>query len=70
MLRGREGQEFARKHLTTVKVDEVNWLVLHRDPTNGKYWKEYFPQAEAQGGGPPEFIQITEEEAKRIFQLP
>lgn len=66
---GREGQEFAKKNLTTVKVDEVNWMVLHRNPKTGEYWKEFFPRSEEHGGGPPEFVQISEEEAKRLFKL-
>jgi hypothetical protein len=34
---------------------------------DGEFWKECFPHSELHGGGPPEFVQITEEEAKSEF---
>jgi hypothetical protein len=68
-LEGNEGQEFARKNLVQVVVDDMNWKVLHRDPTTGEYWKEYFPHSEMQGGGPPVFEKISEEEAGREFKI-
>jgi len=68
-LEGNEGQEFARKNLVQVLVDDVNWKVLHRNPATGEYWEEFFPQSEMQGGGPPVFIKISEEEAKRDFKI-
>jgi hypothetical protein len=68
-LEGNERQEFARKNLVQVVVDDVNWNVLHRNPETGEYWKEFFPQSEMHGGGPPVFIKISEEEAKREFKI-
>jgi hypothetical protein len=67
-LEGNEGQEFARKYLVQVVVDDVNWKVLHRNPKTGEYWKEWFAQSEMQGGGPPVFERISYEEAKREFK--
>ena len=52
-LEGSEGQEFARRNLVQVVVDDANWQVLHRNPTTGEYWKEFFPQSEMHGSGPP-----------------
>ncbi len=66
-LHGRAGQDYAKTHLVQVKVDDVNWVVLHRCPITGRYWKEYFPRSGEHGGGPPEFQQISEEEARREF---
>jgi hypothetical protein len=66
-LTGSEGEAFAKQNLVQIKVDAANWKVLWKDPQTGKFWKEYFPYSELQGGGPPEFIQITEEEAKSDF---
>jgi hypothetical protein len=66
-LRGKEGEAFAKERLVQVKIDAVNWKVLWKNPQTGEFWKEYFPQSELQGGGPPEFVQITEEEAKSEF---
>jgi hypothetical protein len=68
-LEGNEGQEFARRNLVQVVVDDVNWKVLHRNPATGQYWKEFFPQSEMHGGGPPVFVKISEEEAKREFKI-
>lgn len=68
-LEGNEGKEFARKNLLQMVVDDVNWKVLHRNPLTGEYWKEFFPQSELQGGGPPVFVKISEEEAKREFKF-
>ena len=68
-LEGNEGHEFARKNLVQVLVDDVNWKILHRNPTTGEYWKEFFPQSEMQGGGPPVFVKISKEEVEREFDI-
>lgn len=68
-LEGNEGQEFARKNLVQVLVDDVNWKILHRSPATGEYWKEFFPQSEMQGGGSPVFVKISEDEVKREFNI-
>jgi hypothetical protein len=68
-MEGNKGQEFARKNLIQVVVDDVEWKVLHRNPATGEYWKEFFPQSEMHGGGPPVFVKISEEEAKREFKV-
>jgi immunity protein 27 of polymorphic toxin system len=68
-LEGNEGQEFARRNLVQVVVDDVNWKVSHRNPVTGEYWKEFFPQSKMHGGGPPVFVKISEEEATREFKF-
>ena len=68
-LEGNEGQEFARSNLVQVVVDDVNWIVLYRDPKTGDYWKEYFPQSELHGGGPPIFVRISLDDAERDFKV-
>ena len=65
-LEGNEGQEYAHNHLIQVAVNDVDWTVLHRNPVTGEYWKEFFPQSEMEGSGPPVCVKISEEEAKRI----
>lgn len=69
-IRGGDGEDYARTHLSKVVVDDVNWQILWRCPVTGRYWKEYFPHSEAHGGGPPDFVQISEEEAKKDFNIP
>lgn len=68
-LEGNEAQEFARKNLVQILVDDVNWKILHRNPATGEYWEEIFPQSESHGGGPPVFVKISVEEAKREFKI-
>ncbi|GEM_PF-1103287 len=68
-LKGNEGQKFARKHFVQIVVDDVNWKILHRDPSTGEYWKEFFPDSEMHGGGPPVFERISEEDARREFKF-
>lgn len=67
-LEGNEAQEFARKNFVQVVVDDVNWTVLHRDRMTGEYWKEFFPQSELHGGGPPVFEKISKADAMREFR--
>ena len=66
-LTGNDGKFFAEQHLTQLKVDPDKWTVLWKDPQTGQFWKEYFPQSELHGGGAPEFVKITEQEAKAEF---
>ncbi len=40
---------------------------LWKNPQTGEFWKECFPHSELHGGGPAEFVQITQEEAKSEF---
>jgi hypothetical protein len=68
-LRGTEAQEYARDHLVELKVDDLNWIVLYRCPGSGLYWKAWYPQSEAHGGGPPELSKIEKERAEREFGL-
>ena len=68
-MSGNEGRAFAENNLVQLKVDSVNWKVLWQNPRTGEFWKECFPHSEMHGGGPSEFLNITEEEAKSEFDL-
>jgi hypothetical protein len=68
-LHGREAQDYARSHLQELVVDAESWQVLYRCQETGRYWKEYFPQPEAHGGGPSELVQIPKELAEEEFDL-
>jgi len=68
-LHGREGQDYAEEHLKQIKVDDDNWIVLYLCPVTGKYWKEHFPRSGEHGGGPPEFDQISNEQANDEFAI-
>jgi hypothetical protein len=65
-LERNEGQELTRTSLVQVVVDDVDWKVLHRNPTTGEYWKEFFPQSKMHGGGPPVFVKMWQPIAGRV----
>lgn len=68
-LSGNAGEVYAREKLQEVKVHDVKWEILYVDPKSGQYWKRWSPQAELHGGGPPEYVQISEAEAKEEFGI-
>jgi len=68
-LCGSEGEAFAKQNLVQIKVDASNWKALWKNPQTGELWKECFPHSELHGGGPAEFEQISEEEARSEFNL-
>ena len=65
---GGEGEEYAREHLKKICVVVEKWEILYKCPTTDRYWKKYYPN-EGQGGGPPDFIQISREEARKMLQV-
>jgi hypothetical protein len=68
-MEGDAGQEYAKKHLTQIAVDEDTWKVLYRNEGTGEYWKEYFPNSELQGGEPSRYIQISEGQTNAEFKF-
>ena len=66
-LEGNVGEDFARKYLVQIAVDDVNWKILYKNPTTNEYWKEFFPSSELQGGGPPIFIKVSKNDAEHEF---
>lgn len=68
-MEGVEGQEYARLHLKKIKVDSEDWKILYQCPDTGRYWKRWLPYPEAQGGGPPDLVQITSLQAKEEFAI-
>ena len=66
---GNDGEQFARDSLVRLKVDDINWTILWKDPKTGEHWKQFYPRSEMHGGGPPEFVVITESEAINEFGI-
>ena len=66
-LSGNEREAFVKQGLMQLKIDALNWRVLWKNPQTGELWKEYFPHSEMHGGGPAEFVKITEKDAKVEF---
>jgi len=69
-LSGNAGEDYAKEHLQEVKVHEVKWEILYVDPVTKQYWRRWSPQAELHGGGPPEFVKISQSEAREEFGIP
>jgi len=66
---GGEGEDYAREHLKKIAIDETRGIVLYSCPQTGRFWKKFFPHPEAHGDGPPDYIQISEAEAKKEFKF-
>lgn len=67
-LHGRTAQEYL-KHLAEIKINLEEWETLYQCPITHLYWKKYYPHSEAQGGGSPELVRLTYEEARKEFDL-
>lgn len=68
-LHGGEGEEYADSHLTVIAQNKDTWEMLYKCPTTGTYWKKFYPQAEAHGGGPPDYVKIKYKKALEEFDL-
>lgn len=68
-IHGAEAKIYASSHLQEISVNFSTWETLYQCPVTKRFWKEYFPYPEAHGGGPPELIQITPEQAEKDFDL-
>jgi hypothetical protein len=55
--------------LKKAATDASGWEELYVDPTNGRYWELSYPQSELQGGGPPRLAVISEDAAKKKYNL-
>ena len=68
-IHGRAAQDYITQHLLEIKDKPEKWETLYQCPITHIYWKEYYPYSEAQAGGPPDIIQLSNEEAKIEFDL-
>lgn len=69
ILHGESGQNYVNEHMNKIAVNDDTWEILYHCLNSNRYWKKYFPNPEEHGGGLPDFIQITEEEAKKEFNF-
>jgi hypothetical protein len=56
--------------LEEIAADDSGWMILYRDPSDGRYWELSYPQSEMHGGGPPVLAFIPYEEARARYDLP
>ncbi len=53
--------------LKRIGTDKSGWDVLYIDPADNRLWELIYPESEMQGGGPPNLICISKEEAKHKY---
>ena len=58
-------------HLQEVAISKQwgGWETLFKDPDDGRYWEQTYPQSEVQGGGPPRLTHLSVEEAQSKYEL-
>ena len=62
-------RQLVSTELEEISSDNSAWVVLYRDPSDGRYWELSYPQSEMHGGGPPVLAAIPDEEAKLRYGL-
>jgi hypothetical protein len=57
--------KLVREYLVEVAISPIKegWVLLFRDPADGRYWEQVFLESELQGGGPPSLRCIDTEQA-------
>jgi Immunity protein 27 len=45
------------------------WEILYKDPEDGRYWEHTYPKSHMHGGGPPQLLCLSSEEAKRKYKI-
>jgi hypothetical protein len=66
-LNGYKAEAFVEQNFQIIMVDAESRKILWRDPVTGQFWRETFSPGEMQAPGPPEYVRITEEEARAEF---
>lgn len=56
-MQGAAAQEYA-KHLRQVSIDSANWEVMYECPFTARRWKQFYPNSEAPGDGPPRLTRL------------
>jgi len=58
-----------KSYLVELGQDASGWETLFRDPKDGRYWERTYPQGELQGGGPPQLICLSADEARKKYGI-
>jgi len=53
--------------LIQVATDDTGWVLLYKDPDDGRYWELSYPHSEAHGGGAPELRLLNDVEAQHKY---
>ena len=54
-------------NLERIAVLQDEWTVLYRDAADGRYWELSYPHSEQHGGGLPQLIVVSLEDARRKY---
>ena len=62
-------QWLTSRHLQKVTISKQwgAWETLFRDPDDGRYWEQTYPQSHMHGGGPPTLKCLSKEQAKAKY---
>ena len=55
--------------LTEISTDSTGWRKLYKDPNDNRYWELSYPHSDLQGGGPPLLKNLSENEARSIYDF-
>ena len=50
------------------EIAKLNWEIIYKDNTDGRYWLLSYPQSEMHGGGPPSIECISKEQVVKKVQ--
>jgi len=55
--------------LQKIGYDESGWDILYKDPNDGRFWELVYPQSHMHGGGPPQLVYISADDAKTKYDI-
>lgn len=55
--------------LLQVATDDSGWLILYKDPRDGRFWELSYPDSGAHGGGAPALKCLNIDEVKRKYTV-
>jgi hypothetical protein len=55
--------------LKEVSTCDGGWTILYLDESDGRYWELFYPEYNEHNAGPPSLKNISEEEAKKKYNL-
>lgn len=56
-------------YLEEISSTSGGWETLYRDNSDGRYWELFYEHGDWHGGGPPSLKYLSEEEAKKKYNL-
>lgn len=62
-------RNLVENYLQKVAEKEKFWVMLYRDPFDGRYWEQVYLEGEYHGGGPPSLICLSKEDATIKYNL-